>query len=38
VAETVNAAAVNNGSHGTLEDVVKSALQRLGQVGTRSSS
>lgn len=37
VAETVNATTGGNGSQRTLEDVVKSALQRLGQVGIRSS-
>jgi Holliday junction DNA helicase RuvA len=37
VAETVNSAAGANGTERTLEDVVKSALQRLGQVGVRSS-
>ncbi|MGC2191420.1 MAG: Holliday junction branch migration protein RuvA [Candidatus Dormiibacterota bacterium] len=37
VAETVNSSAGANGTERTLEDVVKSALQRLGQVGIRSS-
>ncbi|HUY56446.1 MAG TPA: Holliday junction branch migration protein RuvA [Candidatus Micrarchaeaceae archaeon] len=36
VAETVGQAAGPDGSQGTLEDVVRTALQRLGQVGSRS--
>ncbi|HVB13827.1 MAG TPA: Holliday junction branch migration protein RuvA [Candidatus Dormibacteraeota bacterium] len=38
VAETVTASAGDDGAQRTLEDVVKSALQRLSQVGVRSSS